>query len=131
MSQSCWQRGLEELTDRIQSQAVSEELPIPILAVLEDDVIAVAVLKTHEMVDRFPDWKYWLGSLYVVPEHRGKGLGTGLIAHVEELARRRDIDRLHLQTEHLDGGLYVRLGWKPRKRLYYMEREVLVMTRQL
>jgi GNAT superfamily N-acetyltransferase len=61
----------------------------------------------------------WLDELYVLPEHRGQGLGTALLAEVErEIGRSGcaaidlEVDRAHARAERL----YRRVGFQPLPR---------------
>jgi GNAT superfamily N-acetyltransferase len=65
-----------------------------------DDVLAGQAMYTTE----WSDWRdgefWWIQSVYVAPEHRGKGVFTRLYRHVEAEARRReDISGLRLYVE--------------------------------
>ena len=40
----------------------------------------------------------WLASVYVPPEHRGKGIASALVGVVEDAARRLGYARLYLFT---------------------------------
>ena len=50
---------------------------------------------------------------------------------IETVARRLQVPRLHLQTEHLDGGLYARLGFLPVDQVEHNGYHVLVMAKDL
>ena len=50
---------------------------------------------------------------------------------IAEISVALGIDKLHLQTERLDGGLYARLGWTPIEAVYNEGLHVLVMEKDL
>jgi len=108
-----------------------EELPIQVVAILDAAVVGTAALKMHELRDRFPELRYWLGSVYVSTDARGHGIAGALVRYVEQLAIDRGIRVLHLQTERLDGGLYARLGYEPLERIEHRGLAVLVMVKPL
>ena len=91
-----------------------------------DAFVGAAALKVREM-SIFPQYEHWLGNVYVAPARRGQGLASKLVREVVERARRAGVERLYLQTESLDGGLYGRLGFQPVEQVRYRGQEVLVM----
>ena len=67
------------------------------------------------------DWRngnfWWIQSVFVTPEHRGRGVFKALHAHIEQLARsRRDICGLRLYVDAHNTKakeVYARLGLSP------------------
>lgn len=109
----------------------TDQIPFMLVATDQNDVIGVAQLKYREMGDVFPEKEHWLGGVFVAPNHRGQGIGSQL---AEEIARRAPsygVSTLHLQTEHLDGGLYLNLGWQPVEQVDNHGLKVLVMERRV
>ena len=115
----------------LAQQLDPRELPIQVLAELDGVAVGVAVLKLHEMEDVFPHRENWLGSVFVAHQARGLGVASALVQQIEDLAACRGVERLHLQTEQLDGGLYAARGWRPWRRLEYRGYQALVMTKRL
>lgn len=74
----------------------------------------------------------YLAELYVVPDHRGKGLGRALLERAIELARERGADTMDLGTSEDDvaaRSLYEKLGFINREGrdgpiTYFYEREL-------
>jgi len=54
----------------------------------------------------------WLAALLVAPERRRGGIGTALIAAVEDEARRLGFERIYTGTD-VAAGLIERRGWRP------------------
>lgn len=54
-----------------------------------------------------------IGRLAVAPEWRGKGVGTALLSHLMEAARRRGTTNLALNAQKAAIGFYERLGFLP------------------
>jgi len=106
-------------------------VPIQLVALDGHTPCGIAILKPHEMRKAYPTWKYWLGSVFVRPERRGRGIATLLSQRIETVARSLGVGRLHLQTERLDGGLYSRLGFQPVEQAHYNGCHVLVMAKNL
>jgi GNAT superfamily N-acetyltransferase len=106
-------------------------VPVHLLALANETPCGTATLKLHEMLKVYPDWKYWLGNVFVRSESRGEGIATLLCQHIESVARTLSVGKLHLQTERLDGGLYSRLGFRRIEQVHYNGRDVLVMAKNL
>jgi GNAT superfamily N-acetyltransferase len=70
----------------------------------------------------------WLASLYVVPERRGKGIGTALTIAIQQMAGRIGCDALYLFTKERTS-FYEGLGWILFSNESYLDRQVGVMKR--
>lgn len=103
------------------------ELPIHLLAYLDEAPIGTAALKYREMEALYPDCYYWLGSVFVDPGHRGSKVASQLTMKVISLAKDRGLPHLYLQTANLNGGLYTSLGWEPVEHFFYNNEESLLM----
>jgi GNAT superfamily N-acetyltransferase len=121
----------DQQISQLQASLGKIELPIHILALLEGRPVGSAALKLQELGDVFPDYQYWLGSVYVDAAFRGSKLASQLSQHIAEIARARKLSHLYLQTVDLSGGLYARLGWKPIQQFQFKGKESLLMLRQL
>ena len=64
--------SLEALISRVQGLLNRDQLPIQIVANLENRIVGVAALKQHELFDIYPDKDFWLGSVCVAPDFRGR-----------------------------------------------------------
>lgn len=117
-----------------------DRIPFLLLALDENigrpaKLCGAAELKIREMeiypADKYPEMEYWLGGVYVDRAMRDRRIATRLIEEVIARAKKLGISNLCLQTERLNGGLYTQLGWLPIEEVYYHDRHVLVMKRQL
>jgi GNAT superfamily N-acetyltransferase len=70
----------------------------------------------------------WLGGLFVVPEHRGKGVGSALIEAAVSLAGREGADQVHLSLR-VDPASFVRRGWRLVGTVFAGEEKVTVLRR--
>jgi len=122
---------VEQLISRVHGLLNRDRLPIQIVAVLDNALAGVAVLKLHEMFDRYPDKKFWMGDVFVAPEYRGRGIGSALATKIVDIAKLQGIKEIHLQTKDLTGGLYAKLGWERIEQVRYKDYEGLVMVKQL
>ncbi len=51
-------------------------------------------------------------DFFVAPDRQGRGVGRSLLGFVEELARRRGVEELHLSASLTAVGFYERLGYR-------------------
>lgn len=122
---------LELARDQLRSSLSKTELPIHLLATLDGIPVGTVALKQHELADVFPDYHYWLGSVFVEQGVRGTQIATQMSLHIVELARRLNLPHLYLQTISLTGGLYAKLGWEPVMEFTHNEEHALLMLRTL
>ncbi len=75
-----------------------DNLPLAFAAIGHSHILlGSAALKRHDIA-AFPQYEYWLGDVFVLSEHRGKGVGRYLVAHCIEAARSLGIRHLYLYT---------------------------------
>lgn len=124
--------SLEDSIERTRTFMSREGPPMIVLA--RDDQngddgewLGAAQLKVREM-SICPQFECWLGGVYVPESARGRGVGARLVDAVLSQARTVGIERLYLQTERLDGGMYRRHGFEPVEETVYNDVRVLVMT---
>lgn len=55
--------------------------------------------------------RYWLGDVFVLPEHRGCGAGKVLVHTAIDFARAQGVQQLYLYTPDMQN-LYERYGWR-------------------
>lgn len=123
--------SVEALTSRIYGLLNRDQLPIQVVAILEREIVGVAVLKLHEMFDLYPDKDFWLGDVFVSPEFRGRGIGSALVKRIVEIALSKGIGAVHLQTKDLSGGLYTKLGWEEMEQIHHQGYHALLMVKPL
>jgi GNAT superfamily N-acetyltransferase len=116
------------LEQQLADSLSKTEFPIHIIASIDAVPVAVAALKRQELVELFPDKQYWLGSVYVDENWRGRKLGSQITAHAIELAREKGLPHLYLQTQNLSGGLYTKLGWQAIEQLSVRGDPTLLMV---
>ena len=123
--------NLEAYTEQFLAKLGKQDLPLDIVAIKDNQPVGTAALKEHEMEEIYPDYQYWMGSVFVAPEFRGQGIARLLAEQIIRLARQHQLPQLYLQTVDLTGGLYSRLGWEPLDRLEYYGEQTLVMVKYL
>ncbi|HEL2979756.1 TPA: GNAT family N-acetyltransferase [Stenotrophomonas maltophilia] len=122
--------SLEQELQRLNQAQDADGFPHLIAAFDGGQVVGAVQLKRREMT-AFPQYEYWLGSVFVADSHRGRALGGELVERAAAQAARMGVTDLYLQTEALDGGLYARLGWVPLQEADNRSYRVLVMVRRL
>jgi GNAT superfamily N-acetyltransferase len=104
-------------------------LPFALVALDQGEVIGTGSLKLQDLAVR-PHLTPWMGGLFVVEEHRKRGVATALIHRLVHEAERLQIDHLYLWTPSAES-LYAKLGWKSLERFDYCGYEISVMHREL
>ncbi|NOU22700.1 MAG: GNAT family N-acetyltransferase [Methyloglobulus sp.] len=129
-----WQPILTEDTleiriAKLKSHMSTERLPIAWVAHSDSEVFGTAALREHDLDDR-EDLAPWLGGVYVLPTCRSRGIGEALCKTVEQAAKLRGIDTLHLFT--LDKkAWYTHLGWKQIESTTWHGLPADIMSKQL
>lgn len=120
--------------ERIRDSFHRDEAPLIVLAVdgnpADGEIMGCAELKIREMT-LYPEFEYWLGGVYVAPKYREHGVASKIVAKICELAESFGVERIYLQTQQLDGGLYAKLGWEKLWEVNYRGVDVAVMERKL
>jgi GNAT superfamily N-acetyltransferase len=83
--------------------------PLALVAVDDGTPVGTISIKLDELPSR-PDLFPWLGSLFVVPRYRKRGIGRKLVGRAESIARDGGVPALFLITEAM-GALCEREGW--------------------
>ena len=123
-------KTLDDMQQELNMYLNSDNVPLMLVAIIDDEVVGVTQLKFREM-SIYPDKEHWLGGVYVAEKARGKGVGAQLLNRTLEIAKSIGIELLHLQTLRLIGGLYKDLGWEAIEQVNYRNEDVLVMERKL
>ena len=121
---------IESFTEDIYTYLNTGRIPLMLVAVENESALGVVQLKYREMTI-YPEKEHWLGGVYVAKDHRSKKVAEQMILKLIETAKSLGVKTLHLQTEHLDGGLYCQLGWEPLEQVNYRGIDVLVMELKL
>ena len=118
-----WKRALREETNLVRMCNLFS-------TVEEEALLGAAQLKFREM-SIYPEKEHWVGGVYVAEAHRGKGIARQILVELIAIAKSLKIETLYLQTEHLNGGLYGRMGWTPIEQVNYRGIDVLVMEKSI
>ncbi len=120
---------LEKFERRLLASMSENELPILLIAFENLKPCGTAALKLQELEDYYPNCQYWLGSVFVAEQYRGKGVAAQLSLEVVKLAQQRGLPQLYLQTSAADGGLYSKLGWQPVEHFLDRGQDTLLMRK--
>jgi GNAT superfamily N-acetyltransferase len=124
------EESLEWRISRLNAHLNSKELPIAWVAHSDNEVYGTAALRLHDLPGR-EDLTPWLGGVFVLPEHRRRGIGAALCKLVEDEARSmQGISTLYLFT--LDQlNWYTKLGWAMHDKSSWCGRPVDIMFKNL
>ena len=120
--------SLASVERRIRTWLTRNQIPTALVAISDDSVIGTVALKDREL----PDLEYgpWLAGLFVVPQHRCRGIGALLVAAAERQASALGVQHLHLYTPASEG-FYERLGWTVVDRVALPSGTVSVMRKRV
>ena len=121
----------DQAAEQLRNSLSKTRLPIHVLAMVDGRPVGTAALKAQEIGELFPDYQYWLGSVFVEEESRGRQIASQLSLQIEEIAKQMGLPHLFLQTIELDGGLYANLGWEKVEEFSHMNERALLMLKKL
>jgi predicted N-acetyltransferase YhbS len=104
-----------------------DELPIAWVAHEGDSALGTAALRKFDLEGR-EDLSPWLGGVFVLPSHRGRGIGSALCRAVEGKAHDQGVRQLYLFT-HGQEALYQRLGWSRLEQLVWHGHQCSIMSK--
>jgi predicted N-acetyltransferase YhbS len=102
---------------------------VALVAKADGEPIGTCLLVESE-IEPNHDVSPWLAGLFVVPEHRRKGVGAILVRAIEDQARQRGFSRLYLYTTEAVG-FYARFGWAVIDRTNWKGYDTVLMFRDV
>ena len=117
-------------TEVIRSRAVSDRVPLTLIALAGDELVGSVSLKQDEGATA-ANLSPWVGGLLVVMAWRGKGLGAALLAAAELTAARLGYSWLYWSCEPNVEHFYTHLGWELMRRTLSCGDEVALMKKRL
>ena len=120
------QTSLEMRIEKYHKYLGNELIPSTFVAFENSVVLGSASIVKHDMKNRM-EYSPWLASVYVPTEHRNKGIGSKLVSHIMEIAKKKDFESLFLFTPDKKS-FYKRLGWSSIHNESYSNTKVTVMT---
>ena len=70
-------------------------------------------------------------AVFVDPDHQGQGIGAGLMAAVENLARSRSVTTLHVQSSTTAEAFYKKLGYVATGEKFHDNERTIMMEKRL
>ena len=122
--------AIDKIETKLSSYVNRDKAPLLVLAKSKGELIGAVELKIREM-DIYPDYEHWIGGVYVKDQERGNGVATKLVQEVVMQARRLGVEKLYIQTEKLDGGIYSKEGFSLIEQVLYKGHYVSVMQAEL
>ena len=119
---------LTERKIRMQEYLCEDFIPSIFLAKDKELYGSAAIVKCD--MSTKPHLSPWLASVFVLPLHRGKGIGKLLVEHIMHKAKENGISKMYLYTETAEG-LYAKLGWTTISREVYNDEPVIIMELDL
>ncbi|EHK9054908.1 GNAT family N-acetyltransferase [Vibrio vulnificus] len=102
---------LEMVVLDVMTKSVNrDDFPMTFICKLDDELIGVAELKLRENT-RLPQYKYWLGGVFVDPSHRLMGVASQLICAALDKAIVLGVEMLYLECEPHNTNLYHHHGF--------------------
>ena len=102
---------LTDIAQDFYSEANHSGLPVRLVAFADGELAGTITLRERALQD-LPEYRPGLGGLFVVEQHRGRGIGTELVRGGIELAREQGHETVYTATVKARG-ILARLGWKP------------------
>lgn len=112
-----WAHVFPNVTEELLRIKIAEKAfnrnKIPLAIVIHDnsELVGVVELKYRENIN-YPEYKHWLGGVFVAPMSRGSGFSNILIAEAKSKAISLGIEKLYLQCESYNVALYKKHGFK-------------------
>jgi predicted N-acetyltransferase YhbS len=103
--------SIDKIAAGLVLRAESRQIPLTIIALNDNGTPVGAANLTPTDMQTHKELTPWMSGVYVLPEYRGRGIGSALCKRIEEEARRLSFSKIYLATEDQQS-LYSRLGWK-------------------
>lgn len=113
----------------LEAYAQPASIPLGIVALAGSALAGFMALK-HDAIAGHEHLGPWVGAGVVIPELRGQGIGSRLLAALEQQACRLAIGRLYAGTARADG-LLRRAGWQLLGETEQQGERVRIFLRQL
>jgi GNAT superfamily N-acetyltransferase len=121
--------SLERWTAGLRGRVGRHVIPTTLVAFLGGEPVGSVALVEYDMAI-WRQFSPWLSGMYVLAEHRGRGIGSALLAACEREAAALGIESLFLYT-HSAEQFYRRYGWDVVARDVYGGQMVAIMSKPL
>jgi GNAT superfamily N-acetyltransferase len=120
---------LDDRIARLTGTCNRSGIPLAVVATDGARLCGSAILVESDMDSR-PQWRPWLAGVFVVPEFRGRGIGTALVEDITARVRATGLDKYYLYTPSA-ADFYARMGWVEIERCVEKGVQVVVMLKSL
>ena len=124
---SYYQDLLKSFNQKVNDKYIE---PIHIIAKNNEEFVGGIIIKLNELKE-YPEFKYWIGSLVVSEKYQGNKIGSILTNYACDIAKKKGVKEIYLQTEYIDGGLYKKLNWEPVTETFSKGDKILIMKKNL
>ena len=104
------ERAPADIAQDFYSEANRKGIPVRLVACADGELAGTISLREQALQD-LPAYRPGLGGLFVVEQHRGRGIGTELIRAGMQVAREQRYERIFTATVTARG-ILERLGWQ-------------------
>jgi GNAT superfamily N-acetyltransferase len=118
-----------KLESQFKERLTPHVIPETFVAMRGDQIVGTASIVTHDLSTRM-DLSPWLAAVFVLPEHRGMGVGSALVQAGVDEAGYLGLERFYLLTPDRIS-FYARLGWVKLFTTEYRGENVSVMVYQI
>lgn len=122
-------KSVEEQIAKISGRISTDRFPLAFVALADSVPVGTASLKIREMTTH-KHLYHWLGTVYVVPEYRSRGIGSTLIKRAEAKAKELGVKTLYLHTPDKER-FYLSRGWETIERPVYFDMPVVIMKKEM
>jgi GNAT superfamily N-acetyltransferase len=122
-------KSREDFAESLKDRCRIGSLPTALVAFEGNQVLGTSALKPQDL-DIRPQLTPWLGGMFVLPQHRGRGIGALLVSKTIAEARRLGLTQLYLWTPASES-LYARHGWAVIERTRYHDLQICIMHQRL
>ena len=114
--------------DRLTASLQKSDLPITFVALQGDTLLGSASLVRQTITHQH--LAPWLSSVYVDPQHRGRGIASALVGRVEKAAAAMGSGKIYLFTPSSEK-IYAGLGWQLMEYARHDELNITIMSKAL
>ena len=118
--------SIEGRIERLKKESNGSRIPTVFVAFDGPEFLGSAKLVVNDM-DIRAELSPWLAGVFVVPQHRRRGIGAALVRRVVDEARNLAVPRLYLYTPSAEN-FYAKLAWSVSERTRYHDLDVTVMA---
>ena len=118
----------EEIANAFHDIAQSQDGQAACAALWNSEPAGFALL-IHNDLETHPHLKPWVASVFVAPDHRGKGIAKSLVSAVEAVAKQHGYAQAYLYTSK--PGLYRQIGWSDLENLEGDYAGMLILRKEI